>query len=221
MEAKIDALEIKVDCLELKVPDALDLSHKLDKKIERLKSSVEERTAIASKKFEVPIERITEMLKDIENTRSTIEKTKTLIPDISSLQSKVDDIDVALADYKKTFDSLADASGTKRLLALENLLAKLHQRTSTLEKSAKDHEVSSMKTRPVTKNTCQGDHDPPSPKILNSDNNPRVPGDPVTTTTDERKDIQHGVRGITSSTTAKPLGKPQYTYKWRTEQLKF
>ena len=162
MEEKLAAVESKIAILESRVSDPLDLSRDIDQKMEHLESSVEERIALTSKNAAVSTERLTELQNTIDDTRSALEKTQALIPDLSSLHSKVDQIDVALTDYKTTTDSSVDAAGSERLLALENSLAKLHQRMFTLEHSTKEHEVSSMKTS--TKDTCQGCDNPPSPK---------------------------------------------------------
>ena len=79
---------------------------------------MEEPLTLASKKSAAPTERITNLQEDIEDTRSNIEKTQALIPDISSLQSKVNKIDIALTDYKKTSNLFVDAPGSARLLLL-------------------------------------------------------------------------------------------------------
>ena len=99
MQAKIDAVEAKFTCFESKVPDALDLSRVFDQKLQLLESSVEEQIALASTKSADPTEWINKMQKDIDDTRSSIEKTKALIPDVSSLQSKVNNIEVTMTDY--------------------------------------------------------------------------------------------------------------------------
>lgn len=99
MQAKIDAVEAKFTCFESKVPDALDLSRVFDQKLQLLESSVEEQIALASTKSADPTEWINKMQKDIDDTRSSIEKTKALITDVSSLQLKVNNIEVAMTDY--------------------------------------------------------------------------------------------------------------------------